>query len=169
MAKHPPGPTYTGSHTARCRIHRPIALLLVLALAAIPVLALHTTALDRVHSDTKGRHFMLKIALREPIQFGETMQAPMLDRRGWHHQNSSGAIVLQAGSSVEVSGVFNYAERGFFLELAQAGGEASDQPVAQRARLRVRVMVEAGVDEPDRQAAQALELIGKVLESQGLP
>ena len=124
---------------------------------------LHRNALDEVAAVLEAKVFRLKSDLHTPDLTGESMQVPTFEGRGWHHHNPSGAVVLKAGSRVEVTGVFNYAERGFFLELA--GEEAgSGDDIAVRPRARIRFMVESPGANPEAQRTEALSLVARVLD-----
>lgn len=137
-----------------------------MVMIAMTALFLHGSAIEQVATTIESRSYTLRIDLHEPETKGASMQAPTLERRGWHHHNPAGPVVLRAGERVEVTGVFNYAERGLFVELSGDGGGSDDSG---RPRLRVRVMVETPGDNPSGQAAEALELIGRVLDLGATP
>jgi len=130
--------------------------------AADVATALHRTALDQVAGATESRAFTLKVDLREPGTRGESAQAPALERGGWHHHNPQGPILIGAGSRVEVTGVYNYSERGFFLEVAADPDFSGETPLTSRKRMRFRVMVDTPATNPSGQAAEAFEFLGKV-------
>lgn len=125
---------------------------------------LHREALDVIATDLESKVFTLKSDIHVPDLAGESMQVPTLEGRGWHHHNPGGAIALRAGTRVEVTGVFNYAERGFVLELAGLDTGVTRQPSAARPRARIRIMVGAPGTDPQPQRAEAVALIGKVLD-----
>jgi len=132
-------------------------------------MALHPSALDVIAKEYESRVFTLLVDLHEPASRADSMQAPTLERKGWHHHNPSGPIALRAGSRVEVTGVFNYAERGLFLELAREGAGPGRQAIAERTRLRIRIMVETPGTDPEGQTAEAMEMIRKVVADPGAP
>ncbi|MGH9868219.1 MAG: hypothetical protein ACREAA_08660 [Candidatus Polarisedimenticolia bacterium] len=123
-------------------------------------LALHRRALEQIAASYTGRAVVLRVNLHAPIPNGEEMSAPMLNAKGWH--NASGLSVLSAGSTAEVTGVFNYAERGFFLEIA-ADPQRGAAAIIERPRVRVRLMIEAPANDPAAQSAEAIRLIGTIL------
>ena len=126
--------------------------------------ALHHDALDAIASLLEAKVFQLKTDIHVPDLQGDSMQVPTLESRGWHHHNPSGAIALKAGTRVEVTGVFNYAERGLILELSREDPGGSKQPITARPRSRIRIMLETPGTDPDGQRAEAASLIAKVLE-----
>ncbi len=132
-------------------------------------MALHPSALDEIAKEHESKVFTLLVDLHEPASRADSMQAPTLERKGWHHHNPSGPIALRAGSRVEVTGVFNYAERGLFLELAREGAGPGRQAIAERTRLRIRIMVETPGTDPEGQTAEAMEMIRKVVADPGAP
>jgi hypothetical protein len=113
----------------------------------------------QIATDFERKEFQLRVDLRQPPPGGS--QAPYLDERGWHASDPNLPILLPAGSAVEVAGVFNYADRGVFLEIArkERWGGAGAAP-----RIRVRFMAAAGPEKPEDQAAQIRRLIGRVLQ-----
>ena len=123
-------------------------------------MALHRQAIEQIAASYTGRAVVLKRDLPAPIWNGEEMNAPMLNAKGWHHM--SGSSVLSAGSTAEVTGVFNYAERGFFLEIA-AEPHRGAAAITERPRVRVRLMIESPATDPAAQAAEAARLIGTLL------
>lgn len=126
--------------------------------------SLDAEALARVAARIESKVVALKVDLHQPDLRAESMQAPTLERKGWHHDNPSGPVALSAGSRVEVTAVFNYSERGLFLELARDEGSPARSSPAARPRIRVRVMVETPNTDPEGQRAEALELIGRVID-----
>ena len=141
----------------------------MLACAASLASAMEKSALDQIAGAWGGKLFTLRVDLHEPDPSGDNMQAPTLERKGWHHHNPTGPVALKAGTRVEVTGVFNYAERGLFLELAREDPEAGMEGIASRPRCRIRIMVETPPADADGQAREAAELIGKVLEGYASP
>jgi len=139
-----------------------IAAAVILAGAGAVVPALQTTALERIAEGYVGRQFVLRVSLHEPAD-GAT-HVPMLNDKGWYFVNSRGGIVLRVGSKVEVTGVFNYSERGFFIELAEASLGFFHEPLNRRRRIRVRVMVEGAIEDPELQYAQGLHLMNQVFD-----
>ena len=59
--------------------------------------------------------------------------------------------------------IFDYADRGFFIELAQELRGMFGEPITRRARIRIRFMVGAPIDDPGAQAQEAISLIARVL------
>lgn len=139
--------------------HVAVALSAVLAAGVPTAIALHARALDRIAEQVERRSFHLRTSLREPARQAESMQAPMLDRKGWHYLQTAGPILLHQGEVVQVKAVFNYSEKGFFVELAP-------EPARDRKGLRFRVMVETPGDDVEGQVAEGLALLGKVLDLQ---
>lgn len=157
---------YTGSvcHASlcilRCTAH--VALLVAGLLAAhTGALAVHETVLQGIAAGHAGRIFVLKTNMREPESAATSV--PMLDTDGWHFWNPSGRIVLSEGERVEVTGVFNYSTRGFFLELAREDMALGGEAIQSRPRIRIRIMVEAESDKPEDQAVQSAALLGGIL------
>ena len=145
-----------------------IPFLFFLALLGCPwttVLCLDNAALEQITATWDGQVCRLKVDLHEPDTGGDTMQAPTLEKKGWHHHNPTGPIVLKAGTRVTVIGIFNYAERGFFLELAKEQEGLESEPVASRPRSRIRIMVETPGTDSAGQAQEAGVMISKVLET----
>ena len=132
-------------------------------------MALHPSALEEIAKEHESRVFTLLVDLHEPAWKADSMQTPTLERRGWHHHNPTGPIALRAGSRVEVTGIFNYAERGLFLELAREAAGMGKQAITERARLRIRIMVETPGTDPQAQQAEAIEMIHKVIAEAGAP
>lgn len=132
--------------------------------ASSPALSLDASALGQIAPLIEGRSFRLKVTLHEPETAGESMQAPTLEKKGWHHHNPAGPVALKAGDEVEVTAVFNYSERGLFLELAKAQPGPEREPITARPRIRVRIMVETMPSDPPGQVREATDLIGKVLD-----
>ncbi len=145
---------------------RPLATRAAIVLVALlgataDVPAVHDTVLQGVAAGNVGRIFALKMNMREPESGANN--APMFDKDGWHFWNPSGRIVLSEGERVEVTGAFNYATRGFFLELAREHTGFGSEPIQSRPRIRIRIMVEAEPDKPEDQAAQGAALLGGIL------
>jgi len=122
-------------------------------------MALHRQAVEQIATSFSGRAIVLKVDLPGPAWGGEGMSAPMLNAKGWH---VAGPAVLTSGSTAEVTGVFNYAERGLFLEIA-ADPQRGAATIVDRPRVRVRLMIEAPGTDPAAQAAEAVRLIEKLL------
>jgi len=135
-------------------------IVLVMIPASAPR-ALHRRALEQVAARYENRSVVLKAGLNAAVAGSEGMQAPMLDAKGWHHV--AGPVVLPPGTHAEITGVFNYAERGLVLEIARAA-ETSSDPLLDRPRVRVRVMTDVPSADPDGQAAQATTLIDRILD-----
>lgn len=134
-----------------------------------PGAALEKGVLEGLAAVYLGQVFELRANLHAPDPRGHSMQAPTLTSEGWYHHNLQGPVLLRAGSRVEVTGAFNYSERGFFLELAAERPEGARMSEADRPRLRVRFMVESPPAEIDEQREQAIELLDKVLGTTGAP
>jgi len=148
----------------RYRIHAAILIAALLMILSIPeAAALERTALDQVAQRIEHNLFSLKVNLREPVIRGGVMQAPTLTPKGWIHVDNAASVVLAAGTTVEVTGVFDYADRGFFIELAQEPRGMFGEPITRRARIRIRFMVGAPIDDPGAQAQEAIALIARVL------
>ncbi|MFQ5701558.1 MAG: hypothetical protein ACE5HU_06925 [Acidobacteriota bacterium] len=126
-----------------------------------------SSLLQRIVVDYRSKVFTLKMDLREP--YHPVVHVPMFDAEGMHFYNPAGKIVLAKGTRVEITGVFNYSERGFFLELARESTGFLQEDLNRRARMRIRFMVQATKDEPEEQAVQANELIAKILDLPILP
>jgi hypothetical protein len=122
--------------------------------------ALHRRAIEQIAARYVNQTVLLRTDLRGGSPGPQGMQAPMLDAKGWHF--SSGAAVLASGSHAEVTGVFNYADRGLFLEITRAA-ESDSEPLVDRPRVRVRLMTDAPSTDPGAQAAQAASLIEQLL------
>jgi hypothetical protein len=88
----------------------------------------------------------------------------MFDEAGWHFINQQSSIVLRSGSRVEITGFFNYSERGFFIELAEASLGFFHEPLNRRRRTRIRIMVKALPDDPELQYGQGLHLMAGILD-----
>jgi hypothetical protein len=138
-----------------------LALLGAAAAAVTEAVAVHDTVLQGIAAGHAGRIFILKMNMREPESGANN--APMFDKDGWHFWNPSGRIVLAEGERVEVTGVYNYSTRGFFLELTREDTALGGEPVQSRPRIRFRIMVEAEMDKPEDQATQTTALIGEIL------
>ena len=132
-------------------------------------LSMDNSAMEPIASACESKLFILKVDLHEPETGGESMQVPTLEKKGWHHHNPSGRIALKAGTRVEVTGVFNYADRGLVLELAKEEAGSASQPISSRPRCRIRIMVEKLPADPAGQVQEAAELIEKVLEAAAAP
>lgn len=141
----------------------------VVVASTSPVPGLHTTALEQVAAVYESNSYILRVSLKEPDLTDNNIQVVTLNKKGWYHVNPSGAVVLPAGSRVQVAGVFNYAERGLFIEIVLDSAERTGQPINTRPRARIRFLVEAKGDEPDEQAAEAVKLIDKVLKAPSAP
>lgn len=133
------------------------------------VWSLDSSSLEQIASAYASKVCLLKVDLHEPDTSGEGMLLPTLEKKGWHNHNPSGPIVLSAGTRVEVTGVFNYSDRGLFLELARESSAQDLQSIASRPRCRIRIMVEALPADPAGQVQEAAALIGKVLEAAANP
>lgn len=124
-------------------------------------LAVQESVLKGIAAGHAGRIFTLKMNMREPESAATS--APMLDKDGWHFWNPSGRIILSEGERVEVTGVFNYSTRGFFLELAREDTALGGEAIQSRPRIRIRIMVEAESDKHEAQAVQSAALLGGIL------
>jgi len=140
-----------------------------MATLAPAALAMEKNALAEIATAFQGKSFLLKVDLHEPDPAADNMQAPTLERRGWHHHNPGGPVALKAGTLVQVTGVFNYSERGMFLEVARQSAEDGNAGITARPRARIRIMVEAALADPSGQSREAAELLGKVLENVASP
>lgn len=139
-------------------------LIAAVALAAVaPAAAVNPTVIETLAAAYESQLFLLKVGLHEPVRTNEGLHAPMLDEKGWHYRDPSRPVVLRAGTRVEVTGLFNYAERGMFLELAEESGGFVRRQVRDRSRIRVRLMVEAAGDDPDAQRKEAAALLERLL------
>jgi hypothetical protein len=134
------------------------AALAAALLAAPPTLGAAREAVDQIAAAYEGRQALLRVDLHQPPLGGA--QAPYLDERGWHHNDPARPVALRAGEPVEVTGVFNYGDRGVFLEISRKERWKGGAP---RVRVRVRFMASAGPEKPDLQAAQIRALVGRVL------
>jgi len=153
---------------------RPLTLVMLMTglLSLLPAdraMALHPSALDEIARAYESKVFTLIVDIHEPASRADSMQAPTLERKGWHHHNPSGPIALHAGSQVEVTGVFNYAERGLFLEIAREGAGQGRSAPTERARMRIRIMVETPGTDAEGQTAEAIGMIRKVVADAGAP
>ena len=124
----------------------------------------HPEALGAIATVLEAKVFRLKTDLHVPDLAGESMLVPTLEGRGWNHHNPNGAVALRTATRVEVTGIFNYSERGFILELAQEDTGVPRQPITARPRARIRIMVETPGTDPRAQRAEAFTLIAKVLD-----
>jgi hypothetical protein len=149
------------------RSHRaPLSFVVAMILCSSSAgFCLDNAALGQIVSAWDGKVCRLKVDLHEPDPGGDSMQAPTLEKRGWHHNNPSGPIVLKAGTSVTVIGLFNYSERGFFVELAREQEGLDGGPAASRPRCRIRIMVETPGSDSAGQVQEAGAMLSKVLES----
>lgn len=127
---------------------------------ATTTFAVSRQALEQIAARYENHAVVVNGDLRAPAPGAEGMQAPMLDAKGWHFM--SGPVVLRLGTRAEITGVFNYAERGFVLEIASAAEHASE-PLLDRPRVRVRVMTDIPASDPSGQAAQAASLIERIV------
>jgi len=125
------------------------------------VFALQRSAIEQIASLYSGRLVVLRSDLRAPSSGGEGMQAPMYDVKGWHF--AAGSAVLRSGEQAEVTGIFNYAELGLFLELAAPVDRGGPDALIDRPRARLRIMTEVPSADPSGQAAEALRLIEKLM------
>jgi hypothetical protein len=148
---------WCAGHRTRTSVRIVLATLAMMAPAAAP-LALHRQAVEQIAARYANKVVVLKGDLRISSG-GEGMQAPMLDTKGWHFM--SGPSVLRSGSQAEITAVFNYGVRGFFLEIA--GAADASEPLLDRPRVRVRVMTDVPSADPSGQAAQAATLIDRIL------
>jgi hypothetical protein len=139
------------------------AVALTVSASTLPSRALDRGALQRIATQYTSGLYTLMVGLHEPDMRAESMQTPTLELAGWHHHNPAGVTVLAPGSRVEVTGVFNYGERGLFLELSKDLADAASDTGADRPRIRIRLMVAADAADPAGQQAQALALIQRVL------
>jgi len=140
-----------------------VAVIAWLLVMPSPAEALSRSALAQVAEAVEHKTFPLKVTLREPVIHGSEMQLPTLTPKGWIHVDNSRSVVLAAGTTVEVTGVFDYADQGLFLELAEESHGFFSDPITKRARIRIRIMVSAPIDDPGAQAEEAIGLIGRVL------
>ncbi len=125
------------------------------------VFALQRSAIEQITSLYSGRLVVLRSELRAPSSGGEGMQTPMFDAKGWHF--AAGSTVLRSGEEAEVTGVFNYAERGFFLELAAPAERGGPDALIDRQRARFRIMTDTPATDPSAQAAEALRLLDRLM------
>src|SRR5262245_13970349 len=119
--------------------------------AWVPASALDPKLLRPIATQFTSGLYVLQVDLHEPDMRAESMQTPTLELAGWHHHNPAGATLLSAGTRVEVTGVFNYGDRGLFLELSKDLAEGSFDAPGDRPRVRVRIMVQAESSDPDKQ------------------
>ncbi|HKY31716.1 MAG TPA: hypothetical protein VJV23_04205 [Candidatus Polarisedimenticolia bacterium] len=138
-----------------------------LAASPAPAEALHSRALSEVVAAYGSQPFILRADLRGPAQGGDGMLVPMLDRKGWHF--TGGSPVLAAGAAVEVTGLFNYSERGFVVEIARQAEGFGAEPVGRRERVRVRLTVESPSADPAAQVREAAALLRSLLSFQARP
>ena len=139
------------------------AVALTVSAFTLPARALDRAAVERIATQFTSGLYTLMVDLHEPDMRAESMQAPTLEMAGWHHHNPTGVTVLAQGARVEVTGVFNYGERGLFLELSKDLADASTDAGTDRPRIRIRLMVGSEAANPGGQQAQAMALIHKVL------
>jgi len=139
--------------------------LLVLAATALTLLsawsesrAIPRATLDLFHQVYKGRTFRILSAVHRPEPGGKP--APFLDAKGWHHRNTELPILLERGELAEVTGLFPYGDRSLFIELARPAGP---EMLGFRERVRIRITVEAGPEEPGLQEEQLRGLIAQIL------
>ncbi len=151
-------PQRHGRGGARAASRIASGLIVVLSLGAAGGAAAAREALDRIVEACEGRAFRLGVDLHEPEPGGNP--APSLDEKGWHYNDPNRPIVLRAGEEVEVTGVFNYGDRGIFLEVTRKDRARGEESAP---RIRVRFTAEAPPDTPDLQATQIRALIGRVL------
>lgn len=136
----------------------PVSIAVVLALAFEVGAAAAREVLDKIVEAYEHQAFRLAVDLHVPEPRGQP--APSLDLKGWHHNDPNRPVLLRAGDDVEVTAVFNYGDKGVFLEISRlekVKGEGT------RAHLRVRFAAEALPDKPDVQATELGALIRRVL------
>lgn len=136
-------------------------ILMLVMISAGPAAAIDQRVLERIAEAYEAGVFSVRVDIHEPNPRVTSMQSPTVFSNGWRHHNPGGPVLFPAGSLVEVTALFNYSERGFFLELAEVREE--DTPVTERKRLRIRFMIEPGITALDEQAEKAIELIDMVL------
>jgi len=165
---------YTGSTPAREPVNGCGRIVRILFIGTVlwfcgpgGALAVHESVIRGIAAELEGRLVTLKMNMREPA--GAATHVPMFDEDGWHFWDPSGRIVLPAGERVEVTGVFNYSTRGFFLELARQAPGLAPVPIERRERIRFRLMVEALGESPGRQLEEAMELIGRIVDLSSRP
>jgi len=136
-----------------------ILALVVQALFVFPAAPAARETLDAIVEAYEGRVFQLRVDLHQPEPGGT--QAPYLDEKGWHHNDPKRPLALRAGDAIEVTGVFNYGDRGVFLEISRKEKWKGGAP---RPRIRVRFMASAPIEKPEIQTAQIRALIARVLD-----
>ena len=133
--------------------------MLLLAPAAVGASeAEHSEAVERIAAIYGDQVFRLLVNIHQPERGGKP--APYLDLKGWHHRDIERPIVLAAGELVGVTGVFPYAERSVFLELSSLSAE---EVFGVRPRTRVRIVAEAGPEEPELQEEEIRALIARMM------
>ena len=135
-----------------------LSLALAAALSVNGAAAAVREVLDQIVATYEHHPFRLAVDLHVPLGLGQP--APSLDLKGWHHNEPSRPVLLGAGEAVEVTAVFNYGDKGVFLEISRFEKEkGSDLPP----HLRVRFIAEAPPEKPDVQATELVTLISRVL------
>jgi hypothetical protein len=135
-----------------------LSLVLAAALSVTGAPAAVREVLDQIVATYEHHPFRLAVDLHVPLGLGQP--APSLDGKGWHHNEPSRPVLLRAGEDVEVTAVFNYGDKGVFLEISRLEKEkGSDLPP----HLRVRFIAEAPPEKPDVQATELGALIARVL------
>lgn len=162
---------YTGSRSS-VRRERRLARILIAAVttsvvAVGAVLPVDKRVLEGISEQYRGKIFLLEVDLHAPAP--GSLYAPMYDKNGWHFRDPSTPIVLERGRRVEITGAFNYSERGFFLEFAEESDGFFERPIERRARIRIRFMVESLPDAPDEQASQADDLVARLIQPVSVP
>jgi hypothetical protein len=142
----------------------PLSIALLALLGALPAAAVVRDLLDRFVSEYQGGAFRLVADLHSPEPGGQP--APFVDIKGWHHNDPNRPVVLRAGEEVEVTGVFNYGDKGVFLEIARRGMPAGEENPP---HVRVRFVAEAPPEKPDVQVTEIEALVLKVLRPSAAP
>lgn len=146
--------------TARPAIALVIPVMLIM-MAGPPAAALDERVLQRLAGTYMSGVFALRVDVHEPNTRVDSMQSPTVESSGWRNHNPGGPVLFHSGSLVEVTGLFNYSDRGFFLEVAEV--TEAGVPATDRKRVRIRFMIEPGITALDEQEKKSVELIEMVL------
>src|SRR5262249_55903803 len=108
----------------------------------------------------QGQSFRVVSDIHQPEPGGQP--APYVDGKGWHHNDPNQPVVFHAGEDVQIAGVFNYGDRGFFLQIeSPARKTEAGAPV----HVRVRFVAEAPPEKPDVQETELQGLVARVLRA----
>src|SRR2546428_6392858 len=136
-----------------------LSIAAVLSFSLATALASPREVFDAILAAYGSHSFRLTTDLRIPESGGQP--APSLDLKGWRHNDPNQPVLLQAGEEADVTGGFNYGDKGVFLEIS---GKDPGKGGAERPHLRVRFNAEAPPEKPDVQITELTALIAKVLK-----